>query len=172
MNMFNREILEGLDIIPAFMPVDMSAGANAGDRVGMDNCDRLLFILLASVGTAGDDPVISAQQHTAASGGSSKALNFTRYWSKVGATAINAVGQFSRATQAASDSLDTAALDGAENQAMICIEVMAEDLDADNGFTHVSFDVADVGTNAQLGAGLYILSGLGYAITDIPSSID
>jgi hypothetical protein len=35
--------------------------------------------------------------------------------------------------------------------------VKAEDLDTDNDYTYVSFNVADVGTNAQLGAGLYLL---------------
>ena len=169
MNMFNREILECIDTIPAFMPVDLNTAGATGDRINMENCDRLLFILMASIGTAGDDPVISCQQHAAASGGTPAALNFTRIWHKVGATAINAVGQFSRITQAAAASYDSDPIAGAENEMMLCAEVMAEDL-AD-GYKFVSFNVADVGANAQLGAGLYILSGLAYSGSRIPSAI-
>ena len=116
--MFNKEFLESHDIIPAFMPVDLSADVNTGDRVNLQNYDRCLFVLLASIGTAGDDPVITAQQHTAAA-----------------------------------------------------IEVMSNDLDSDNGFTFVSFNVADVGANAQLGAGFYILQGAGYVNEIQQSSI-
>ncbi len=170
--MFNKEILECIDLIPAFMPVDLATGAITGDRISMDNCDRLLFVLLSSIGSANEDAVITCQQHTGAAGGSPKALNFTRIRHKVGATAIDAVGQFSLVEQAESDSYDSDSIDGAENEALIAIEVMAEDLDTDNGFTHVSFNVADVGVGAQLGAGIYILSGLGYSVSNIPSSID
>lgn len=160
--MFNKEFLENHDIIPAFMPVDLSTAANTGDRVNLQNYDRCLFVLLASVGTAGDDPVISAQQHDAAVSGNSKALKFTRVRHKVGATDIDAVGQFSLAEQSEAASFDTAIIDGAENESMIAIEVMAEDLDSENGYTFVSFNVTDVGSNSQLGAGFYILQGANY----------
>lgn len=160
--MFNKEFLECHDIIPAFMPVDLSTTTNTGDRVNLKNYDRCLFILLSSIGTAGDDPVISAQQHDAATSGNSKALNFTRIRHKVGATDIEAVGQFSLLEQTEMASFDTASLDSAENEALIAIEVMAEDLDSDNDFTFVSFNVADVGANSQLGAGFYILQGADY----------
>lgn len=160
--MFNQEFLESHDIIPAFMPVDLSTAAHTGDRVNLKNYERCVFVLLASIGTAGDDPVISAQQHDAASSGNSKALNFTRIRHKVGATDIDAIGQFSLVEQAADASYDSATIDSAENESLIAIEVQASDLDTDNGFTFVSFDVADVGSNAQLGTGFYILQGAGY----------
>tara|TARA_R110002095_G_scaffold191683_4_gene169341 strand:+ start:3371 stop:3883 length:513 start_codon:yes stop_codon:yes gene_type:complete len=160
--MFNKEFLENHDIIPAFMPVDLATAANTGDRVNLQNHDRCLFILFASIGTAGDDPVISAQQHDAATSGNSKALNFTRIRHKVGATDIDAVGQFSLVKQSAAATFDTATIDGAENEILIAIEVLAEDLDSENGYRFVSFNVADVGANSQLGAGFYILQGPGY----------
>lgn len=160
--MFNKEFLESHDIIPAFMPVDLSTTTNTGDRVNLQNYDRCLFILFSSIGTAGDDPVISAQQHDAADSGNSKALNFTRIRHKVGATDIDIVGQFTLTEQTEAASFDSASIDGAENEAMIAIEVMVEDLDSDNGFTFVSFNVADVGSNSQLGAGFYLLQGAGY----------
>ncbi|QDU53534.1 hypothetical protein [Gimesia panareensis] len=160
--MFNQEFLESHDIIPAFMPADLSTTANTGDRVNLQNYERCTFVLLASIGTAGDDPVISALQHDAATSGNSKALNFTRIRHKVGATDLDTVGQFSLVEQSATSSYDTGGIDGAENEALIAVEVRASDLDTENGFTFVSFDVADVGSNTQLGAGLYILQGAGY----------
>lgn len=167
--MFNKEFLESHDIIPALMPIDLSAATNTGDRVNLQNYDRCVFVLLSSIGTAGDDPVVSAQQHDAASSGNSKALNFTRVRHKVGAAGIDTVGQFSLVEQSDAASYDTATIDGAENEAMIAIEVMAEDLDSENGYTFVSFSVADVGVNSQLGAGFYILQGAGY-INEIKQS--
>lgn len=160
--MFNQQFLESHDIIPAFMPVDLSTAANTGDRVNLQNYERCIFVLLASSGTAGDDPIITAQQHDAATSGNSKALNFTRIRHKVGATDIDAVGQFSLVEQTAASSYDSATIDGAENETLIAVEVQAQDLDTDNGFTFVSFNVADVGSNAQLGAGFYILQGAAY----------
>jgi hypothetical protein len=160
--MFNQEFLESHDIIPAFMPVDLSTAANTGDRVNLQNYERCIFVLLASSGTAGDDPIITAQQHDAATSGNSKALNFTRIRHKVGATDIDAVGQFSLVEQTAASSYDSATIDGAENETLIAVEVQAQDLDTDNGFTFVSFNVADVGSNVQLGAGFYILQGAAY----------
>lgn len=168
--MFNREFFESHDIVPAFMPVDLSTAANVGDRISLKNYDRCVFVLLASVGTAGDDPVISAQQHDAATSGNSKALSFTRVRHKVGATDIDAVGQFTLLKQSASDSFDTATIDGAENETLIAIEVLASDLDSENGFTFVSFSVADVGSNSQIGAGFYILQGADY-VNEIQQSV-
>lgn len=167
--MLNREFLERNTLVPAFMPVDGSSAAATGDRVSMKNYERCVFVFLASIGTAGDDPVISAQQHTAASGGTSANLNFTRIRHKVGGTAINAVGDFTLVEQAAAASYDSAAIDGAENEALIAVEVMAEDLT--DGYEFVSFNMADVGTNAQLVAGLYILTDAGYVGETPPSAI-
>jgi len=45
----------------------------------------------------------------------------------------------------------------AEAEAIIAVDIKAEDLDVDNDFDCVRLDVADVGSNAQLGCGFYIL---------------
>lgn len=169
--MLNLEFLENHNIIPAIIPVDLQTGANSGDRVSMKNYERCVFVLLTAIGTAGDDPVISAQQHTAASGGSSKALEFTRIRHKVGATAVGAVGDFTIVDQAAASSYDTDPIAGAENEALFCIEVKAADLDTDNGYTFLSFNVADVGSNAMLGAGLYIMCDPAYAGETPPQAV-
>lgn len=167
--MFNREFLETHNIIPAIIPVDLQTGANSGDRVSMENYERCVFVLLTAIGTAGDDPVISAQQHTAASGGTPANLNFTRIRHKVGATAVGAVGDFTLVEQAAAASYDTDGIDGAENEALICIEVKASDLT--DGYKFISFNVADVGGNAQLGAALYIMCNPAYAGETPPQAV-
>lgn len=41
--MFNKEFLESHDIIPALMPADLSAAANKGDRVNLQNYDRCVL---------------------------------------------------------------------------------------------------------------------------------
>ena len=167
--MLNREFLEKNTLVPAFMPVDGASGALTGDRVSMKNYDRCVFILLASIGSAGEDPVISAQQHTAASGGTSADLTFTRIRHKVGATDINAVSDFTLVEQTAAASYDTDPIAGAENEALIAVEIKAEDLT--DGYEFVSFNLADVGTGAQLVAGLYILTDAGYVGETPPSAI-
>lgn len=137
-----------------FVPVDMSAGANAGDWVSMENYRRLEIILFKGAGTAGDDPTITVQQATASDGTGAKALNFTVVYEKVGT--LNAVTAWTRQTQSAGNTYQNTA--SAESQAIIVVEIDAAMLDADNGFTFVQASVADVGTNAQVGAILYRLS--------------
>ena len=169
--MFNREFLETHNIIPAILPVDLTTGANTGDRVSMKDYERCVFVLLTAIGTAGDDPVISAQQHDAATSGNSKALTFTRIRHKVGATAVSAVGDFTLIEQTAAASYDSDPIAGAENEALFAIEVKASDLDTDNGYTFLSFNVADVGAATMLGAGLYIMCEPAYAGETPPSAI-
>lgn len=137
-----------------FVPVDMSSGANAGDWVSMENYRKLEIILFKGAGTAGDDPVITVQQATTASGTSAKALNFTVIYEKVGTLASTTA--WTRQTQTAANTYENTA--SAEAQSLMVIEIDAAMLDADNGFTFVQASVADVGTNAQVGCVLYRLS--------------
>jgi len=167
--MLNLEFLEDHNIIPAIIPVDLTTGANTGDRVHMKNYERCVFVLLTAIGTAGDDPVISAQQHTAASGGTSADLLFTRIRHKVGATALSAVEDFTLVEQTAAASYDSDPVAGAENQAMFVIEIRASDLT--DGYDWISFNVADVGAAAQLGAALYIMCEPAYAGATPPQAI-
>lgn len=137
-----------------FVPVDMSSGANAGDWVSMENYRRLEIILFKGAGTAGDDPTITVEQATTSSGTSNKALNFTTIYKRVGT--LTSTTSWTRETQSAGNTWTDAT--SAEAQAIVVIEVDAAMLDADSGFTFVQASVADVGTNAQVGAILYRLS--------------
>lgn len=146
--------LEGNQIVSAIVPVDLSTAANNGDWVSLANYNRLTVVVFKGAGTAGDDPVITLKQASDNAGTGAKALNFTTVWSKVGTQ--TGIGQFTKTTQAAANTYtDTVS---AEAQGVFVVEVVAEQLDAANDFTHVQVSIPDVGSNAQLGCALYILT--------------
>jgi len=151
-----------LDIIPAIIPVDLQTAANNGDYVKLTNAAGVMFVVFKAAGTDGDDPVISIAQAQDASGTGSKALTaIRRIFLKEGT--LTAVTTWTE-TEAASNPGSTYTMDGtsAQSQALVCFYVQASDLDVENGFDWVRMVIADTGSNAQLGCGLYILVGLGY----------
>lgn len=151
--MASEKFLSSIGTIEAaFVPVDMQTAANDGDWINMAYYNRCLCVLYKAAGTAGDDPVFTLKQATSAAGGGAKALNFTVVMSKVGTLASTAT--WTRTTQSAANTYtDTAS---AESQAIIAVEVAAEDLDVDNGFQFIQMSIPDTGSNAQLGCALYI----------------
>ena len=56
-----EKLLEMVDIVSAFVPVDMQTGANDGDWVNMALYDKVLAVLFKGIGTANDDPVFKLQ---------------------------------------------------------------------------------------------------------------
>ena len=163
----NQHILEKMQIVSGFIPVDMSAGANNGDWVSLKNFGRCAFVFFKAAGTAGDNPTITVQQAQDVSGTNAKALNFTRVDVKKGT--LTAVGAFTTIAQAAANTYSDSA--SAASQMITVIEVKAEDLDCDGNFDCVQASVADVGTNAQLGCMLYLLHEPRYGMTPEPSAI-
>ena len=166
----NKKFVEEAQVVNAFPPVDMSAADNNGDWVNLANFDRCIVILTTAIGTAGDDPIFKLQQATDKAGAGAKDLLFTVIDEKVGATALSGVGEFTRVTQTAATSYVNT--DSAENEAIITVEVRAEQLDSDNDFTHIQLSVADVGANAQIGVGEYILYNARYPQATLQSAID
>lgn len=159
--------------VQGFAPVDMSAGVNAGDWVGMEDHRSLDVVLVTAVGTAGQDPVLTLLQAQDAAGTGSKALALSTYYKKQGATALSGVGAFTKATATTPGTFGGAdEASSAENQTLWVIPVQATDLDLANGFTHVSASVADVGAAAQLGMLLYVLYGARQKKHPQPSVID
>lgn len=151
----NIDPLEGMDIVPAIIPVDLSGAANAGDWVNLRDYEGLIAVLFKGIGTAGQDPVFTLEQATAAAGTGAKALTFTRIRSKVGT--LTAVGTWTLTTQTAAGTYTDAV--SAEAEAVIAVVVRAAELDINNGFTWVRLSIPDVGAAAQLGCGFYILYG-------------
>jgi hypothetical protein len=159
------------DIIPVIVPVDLSGGANAGDYISLKNANGVTFVVFKGAGTAGDDPDITVRQAKTVAGGDVKDLDaITEVYRKQGT--LTAVGAWSKDTQAA-DALYDANATSAESQAMYVLEVEADQLDVDGGFDCVTLNIADVGTNAQLGCAFAILWELKKAAApeDLVSSI-
>ena len=162
-------LTEFMQIVSAFVPVDMQAAANNGDWVSLKNYGRVAVVLFKAAGTAGDDPIFTLRQATAVDGSGAKALNFTRIDSKVGT--LTAVGTFTKNTQTAANIYtDTVS---AEAQAIMVVDIGPEHLDVANGFDCVQLQIPDVGGNAQLGCGFYILYDPRYAgqASALPSAI-
>ncbi len=173
----NLHFLEKNQVVSAFVPVAMNAGAPSVDWVSLKDYGRCAILIFKAIGTAGDDPTITLLQAKTVAGGSSKALNITRVDKKQAATNLLATGTFATSTSDVPLSHDTFATntwtnsDLAEQPALIVIDVKADDLDEDNGFDCVSFTIADVGTNAQLGCGMFILHEPKYSSAPLPSAI-
>lgn len=163
----NQHILEKLQIVSAIVPINLAAGANNGDWVSMKGYGRCAIVLFKGAGNAAEDPTITVEQAVNVSGGSNKALAFTRVDHKVGT--LTAVGQFTTVTQAAANTYQNAS--SGDAQAIIVIDIKAEDLDADNGFDCVQVSVADVGSVSQIGCALYLLHEPRYGSVPLPSAI-
>ena len=147
-------ILEKTNFVSGFVPVDMSAGANTGDYVNVKNYERFGVLLFKAAGTAGDDPTLTITQATDNTGAGAKALTFTTVHTKQGT--LTSVGTWTEVTQSAANTYTDAT--SAEVQAVWFVEFQAEDLDVNNDFDHIRASVGDIGTNAQVGAMLYVLS--------------
>lgn len=145
-----------IDLSIGFAPVDMQTGANTGKRVSLRNAGGVTFVFYKGAGTGGDDPVLTLQQHTASSGGTTSNLATVDHYYSKSATTLAGTETWTRTAQSASQ---TVTLTGeAAKQGIYVIEVDAEKL-AD-GYAYVSLSVADTGGNAQLGCVLYELRDL------------
>jgi hypothetical protein len=148
----NQHILEKMDIVPAVIPLALTT-ARVGDVVSMKNYGRCAVVIFKDAGTNGDDLTITVEQCKSVAASNNKALNFTRIDKKQGT--LTAVGTWTTVTQAAGETYTNADLGG--EQALIVIDIKAEDLDVDNGYDCIRVSLSDVGTNAQLGCALYLL---------------
>ena len=156
--------MEEIQIVPAFIAgADQNADLT-GDWVSFKNYNRCLLIFHKAAGTAGDDPSIRLQQATDVAGTSAKALNFTHIYHKIGATAINAVGPFTRVDlTTATDDLDLVSVNSVDlvtdtGETMICVEIQASDLDVSGGFDCMNFILeGDDVANANLCGAYYIM---------------
>lgn len=163
------KILESMALVPAIIPVDLMTAANDGDWVNLKHYNRCLVVLYKAAGTAGNDPIFKLQQATAAAGTGAKDILFTRVYSKLHATDVGTVEDFTQASQTAATSYTDAT--SAEKQGMIAVEISADMMDVAGGFTFLRLDIADVGAAANLGCAFYILFEPRYQGADMPSAI-
>lgn len=145
------------DLGTGFTPVNMATAANTGKRLYMANVNTVDIVLVKGVGTAGEDPVITLQEHDASTGGTSQNLAvITEYFVKSEATLDNDE-TWTRVTQAAAATITDPGGAGtsAEEEQIVVFSVSRDQLSS--GFKYISANVADVGTGAQLGTVLYIV---------------
>ena len=159
------KILEQIQIHPIWPAYVVDDGDDdtvaTGDYVSMKDFENLLCLIAFNDGTATSGDIdIEVYQASDNAGTGAKVLNALetgRIYSKVHATTLAAVGQWTAATQATADEIYDDETSG-EKLGMIAVEIMASDLDADGGFDHVRLDL-DTITSAKLVCGLYILGG-------------
>lgn len=151
----NADLAEQMQVVSGFLPVDMSSAANTGDYVSLKGYERCTILFFKNAGTAGDDPTLTVQQATAVAGTGAKDLAVIDTVYVKQDTVLTSEGTFTKTTQTAATSYTDAT--SAEDAAIWMIDIKAEDLDVDNGFDCINASVADVGTNAQIGALLYLL---------------
>ncbi|OYP14072.1 hypothetical protein CFC35_05765 [Streptomyces sp. FBKL.4005] len=145
-----------VDVCVGAAPVDLSTAAVTGKRVALKGSGGLTIVVVKGAGTAGDDPTFTLKQHTANTGGTTSNLAVIDHYYLKSATTLAGTETWSKVTQTAAATIADPGGAGtsAESQQIIVIEVDAAQLS--DGYTHVSLDCADVGTNAQLGVILYL----------------
>lgn len=149
-----------VDISIGVTPVDLQT-AQTGKRVALRDAGGCLVVVAKAIGTAGDDPTFTLKQHTASSSGTSANLaTIDTYWYKASTSALAGTETWTKFTQTAAATIaDPGGLGTSAESAMIlAFEVDSRQL-AD-GYKYISVDVADTGTNAQLGTVLYLLRDL------------
>lgn len=147
-----------LDIGSAFSPVDFNTSdAATGHRVDMRNASAIMLVLFKGAGTAGADPVVTVQEHTASTSGTSRTLAAVTEFYKKEETTLDGDEVWVATTQSISGTVpmgDTSA----EQEGIYVIEVDATALSSDCRW--ISFNIAATVANAQLVSGFYILHGL------------
>lgn len=161
-------IAEEVKLVSAIIPSDLQT-ARAGDWVSLKNFEHVSIILFKGAGLAGEDPTITVEQATAVAGTSAKALAVEKVWQNLPINPVVLTGQdqLSRVALASipRSSGDTSTildLTSAENEWLVVIEIDASELDVTNGFDCIRVSTSDVGTTAQLGCALYLLSNPRY----------
>ena len=150
----SRRFLSEHDVVSGVVPLDFQT-ARTGDYVSLRNHRHLTVIIFKAAGTDGDDQTYTFNQATAVAGTGAKGLNVTEYMEKEGT--LTSVTGWTRVTQTAASTIAPGD-PNAQSQWIGVIEFDVSDLDADGGFDCVSVDNDGAGSNAQLGAILYILS--------------
>lgn len=147
---------DGFDLSIGAAPVDLSSAAVTGKRVNMAGVDSCDVVLIKAAGTAGDDPTVTLVASTASTGGTSANLATIDTYHLKNATILAGTETWTKKTQAAAATIADPGGAGtsAESQQLVVIHVKGSDMPTDKPY--LSLNIADVGTNAQLGAVLYI----------------
>lgn len=151
-----RGLGKDFDIGTAIVPIDLATGANTGHRLHLKNYGGVAIVGYLNNGTAAEAATFDVQEHTAATGGTSRDLDVvTTYYTKSEA-ALDGDEAWVKVTQSAGSEVTNADWDDAL-EVLVVIQVDASQLSDDCEW--ISVNVADTGT-AQVGAALYVMYGL------------
>lgn len=132
-------------------PLDLNTAGLSGSRVAFKDAHRVAIVL--NFGTSvGATVSVALKQHNAATAGVTKALAIDNiYFKKIGAATVFTKVQPEAKADTYSFDADLASAAG-----IVVLEVLAEDLDVNGGFNHISVDVADSAV-AKLAAVTYVI---------------
>ena len=150
-----KRLIEMVNIVECFTPVDLQTGTNNGDWVSLKHYTGVLCVVHAAIGSANDDVDINLEQATAVAGTGAKALNIIDVYDKLGGNTIPN-GVWTR-TSNADDTYTN--LESAEKEYIAAIDIQIDQLDISGGYDCVRMTVSNVGGNAQLGSALYVMYG-------------
>ena len=135
--------------IKTHSPLDINGAGLTGSRIDMSKSYKVGVVV--NYGTAALDADISLLQHDAAAAGNSKALTISNpYFVKAAAAT-----KFTKKELVNISNVVDADLNGALG--VVVIEINAEDLDVNGGFTHISADLANPGATARLVSMEYLM---------------
>lgn len=147
------------DIGSAVAPVDFNtADAATGHRIHLRNYGAVSLVIFKGAGTAGADPVVTVQEHTAATSGTSATLAVVDEFYKKEETALDGDEVWVRVPVTPVSGAVNLGDTSAEQEGIYVIEVRSSSLSA--GYEWISINLAATVANAQLISGLYILHDL------------
>lgn len=140
-------------------PVDLTTAGFTGKRTMLRNAQSVSFLLALGAAASGtEDVVLTLNEHTAASSGTTTALaNITTAWIKSATTLAN-TESWTKISQAAGSTLTIAGATYAAKQALVVVQVNTKDLD--DGYDYISLSAGDPGTVSRLGACIALLSDM------------
>lgn len=140
------------DVCSGVVPKDFGSSAQTGHRLHMKNYGGVAIVLFLDNGTAAENPTLTVQEHTAASGGTSTNLVvIDTYYTKTEAQ-LDGDETWTKGTQTAAATLTDADWDDAL-EVLAVVEVQANELS--DGYEWISANLDAPGT-AHVGGILYI----------------
>lgn len=135
-------------------PTDAHVGAVTGKRVMLRNAQSICFVVvLGAAGSGTDNVVLTFNEHTASSGGTTTALGagtnangVTTWWLKA-ATTLAGTETWAKQTQAAASTVTLTGATYAADQALIAVQINTKDLD--DGYDYVSCSVGALATASR-----------------------
>jgi len=95
----NNILVEGVNIVPAFLPVDTDTD-QTGDYVSLKNYGKVGVLFIKAAGTNTDIPTLTLYEATSVGGDGAQVLSaISTHWIKQAATSLAAVGTFTKTAQ-------------------------------------------------------------------------